>query len=123
MVPPLHPRDQKVFAALTAVALVSMAWWYLARGGLTGGLVDIDRATPLDYAFVVDVNSAGWPELAQLPGIGEVLARRIVETRALNGPFSGADDLLRVPGIGPRKLAQMQRYLAPLPDEAAVVAY
>jgi competence protein ComEA len=71
--------------------------------------------------FVVDVNSAKWPELAQIPGIGETLARRIVETRERNGPFHGVDDLDRVPGVGPKTLERMKPYLRPLPDDAAIV--
>jgi competence protein ComEA len=48
------------------------------------------------------VNRAGAEELRQLPGVGPVLAERIVEWRRENGPFRTAEDLERVPGIGPK---------------------
>jgi competence protein ComEA len=51
---------------------------------------------------LVDVNRAGAEELRQLPGVGPVLAERIVEWRRENGPFRTPEDLERVPGIGPR---------------------
>lgn len=52
----------------------------------------------------MDVNSASASELELLPGIGPKLARRIIDDRTKNGPFTVLDDLLRVRGIGPQKL-------------------
>jgi len=47
-------------------------------------------------------------ELALLPGVGSVLARRIVEERRVRGHFESVEDLLRVRGIGPVKLAAIR---------------
>jgi competence protein ComEA len=52
----------------------------------------------------VDLNSATEDALAELPGIGPVLAERIVEFRALNGPFATVDGLADVAGITPAHL-------------------
>jgi competence protein ComEA len=52
----------------------------------------------------LDLNRAPIHELVRLPGIGEVLARRIVAGR----PYSSVDDLLRVEGIGGGKLAAIR---------------
>ncbi|MFQ5898862.1 MAG: ComEA family DNA-binding protein [Candidatus Methylomirabilia bacterium] len=52
----------------------------------------------------LDLNRASVAELQRLPGIGPILARRIVETRQRDGPFRDAEDLRRVPGIGEKKL-------------------
>ena len=49
----------------------------------------------------VDLNSAGVAELEALPGIGPVLAQRIVDHREQQGPFTAVEDLQEVPGIGP----------------------
>jgi len=49
----------------------------------------------------VDLNHADAGELDQLPGIGPVLAGRIVEHRRISGPYRSAEDLLAVRGIGP----------------------
>lgn len=94
-----------------------MAVWWVAGGGPSGRLINIDRARPLDYQFTVDVNAADWPELIQLPEIGEVLARRIVQHRAANGPFATPEDLLEVRGIGGKTLERIRDYLRPLPGE------
>lgn len=49
----------------------------------------------------VDLNSAGAAELEDLPGVGPVLAQRIIDHRQQHGPFSTVDELQDVPGIGP----------------------
>jgi competence protein ComEA len=54
----------------------------------------------------LDVNAASEQELDSLPGIGPVLARRIVAAR----PFNSADDLRRVRGIGPKKYEKIRRF-------------
>jgi len=118
--PLLRRADQAVIASLTAAAIVGAAVWWVRAGGLRGELVVIDDAAPLDYRFLVDVNEAEWPELAQLPGIGPVLARRIVDSRAADGDYRTVDDLERVNGVGPRRLEEMRRYLLPLPEDAQV---
>ena len=55
----------------------------------------------------VDVNRATEVELRTLPGIGGVLAARIVEARERNGPFASLDDLRRVRGLGRAKLERL----------------
>lgn len=51
----------------------------------------------------VSLNSASPAELDALPGVGPVIAARIVEHR----PYARLDDLMRVPGIGPRMLERL----------------
>jgi competence ComEA-like helix-hairpin-helix protein len=55
----------------------------------------------------LDLNRAELAELEHLPGIGPALAQRILEYRAKNGPLKNVRELLRVPGIGPKKLAEL----------------
>jgi competence ComEA-like helix-hairpin-helix protein len=74
-------------------------------------LIDIEQAPPLDYRFVIDINSADWPEFTVLPGISETYARRIVDVRNANGPFATIDALLSVPGIGPKRLDAIREFL------------
>lgn len=53
----------------------------------------------------VDVNRATAEQLEALPGVGPSTAAAIVAERERNGPFVSFDDLERVRGIGPAKLA------------------
>ena len=96
-----------------------IAAWALQRGHQIG-LIEIDQAKPIEIQYAVDINVATWPELAQLPQIGETLARRIVESRESEGPFRDHEDLLRVRGIGPKTLEGIEPYLLPMPDAEAM---
>ncbi len=60
---------------------------------------------PLLVALPVDVNLAEPRTLATVPGIGDELARAIVEDREARGPFYTLDELARVRGIGPGAVA------------------
>jgi competence protein ComEA len=119
--PLLRRADQAAVATLVLLALAGMAVYWFVHGGHRGELIRIDRAEPLTARYVVDINAAQWPELAELPDIGETLARRIVESRANDGPYGDHSDLLRVNGIGPRTLEKLRPYLLPMPDQQNVV--
>mgnify|MGYP000914538251 FL=1 len=112
-------KDQAAVAALVLLALGATLGWWVRQGGLQGRLLEVERAPALQASFLVDVNAADWPELAQLPGIGEVLARRIVEYRLAHGPYVELRQLLEVRGIGPRMFERMEPHLLPVgPPEA-----
>ena len=59
----------------------------------------------------LNLNTATLEELAQLPGIGEELARRIVEYREGSGPFETLEQLMEVSGIGEGKFAAMEGWI------------
>ena len=89
-------------------------------GWAAGELIEIDRAEPLTARYLVDINKAEWPEFAELPDIGETMARRIVDSRQSQGAFRDHEDLRRVRGIGPRTLEKLKPFLLPLPDQQDV---
>lgn len=59
----------------------------------------------------VNVNTATAAELERLPGVGSVLARRIVEHREAKGLFRRLEDLQEVRGIGPKLFRRLEPYL------------
>lgn len=110
-------RTDQLFVAVlltAATGLMFVHWIRLSDWGRQP--VEVDRLAARAYEYRIDINRATWVEWSQFDGIGETLARRIVEDRDRNGPFSNVDDLLRVRGIGPVKLDAMRRYL--LVDES-----
>jgi competence protein ComEA len=60
----------------------------------------------------VDLNMATTADLDALPGIGPVLAQRIVDYRTQQGPFRSVDELDDVPGIGPAIFGQLVELVA-----------
>ena len=118
--PILRRMDQAAVAVLVLFALVGMGVYWVVQGGPRGELIEIDRADPLTARFLVDINKADWPELAELPEVGETLARRIVDSRVKDGEFRDHDDLRRVRGIGPATLERVRPYLMPMPGQHEV---
>jgi competence protein ComEA len=71
----------------------------------------VPPARAAEAARPLDLDSASVADLDRLPGIGPVLAARIVEHRRLHGRFRPVDELLLVPGIGPRLLERLRPWL------------
>jgi len=67
-----------------------------------GVAVPIDSSRADRMAPTLDLTTATAAELDALPGIGPVLAGRILAERRRMGGFRRVEDLLAVPGIGPR---------------------
>lgn len=67
------------------------------------GLPLPERAVGID--ILVNINLASQSQLEELPGIGEVIARRIIAYRESNGPFMKIEDITKVEGIGEVKFA------------------
>jgi competence protein ComEA len=116
----LRRAEQATVAALTLTAVGLMVAWWVAQGGCTGRLVEIEHTAPQTAKFQIDINKADWPELAALPGIGRTLAERIVDSRQKNGDFVDHNDLRRVRGIGPKTLETIRPYLLPMPGAETV---
>ncbi len=67
--------------------------------------------------FTVDLNHASWQELTIIEGIGEALARKIVEARETSGGFDSLEDVMMVPGIPDRPFHRGRAYLKLSPTQ------
>jgi competence protein ComEA len=59
----------------------------------------------------VNINAAGEKELCKVRGIGPTTAKRIVEYRSSNGPFSKIEDLMKVKSIGKGKFGKIKEQI------------
>lgn len=107
----LRRTDQLFLGFLLVVlAVLLIAFrWKLSGGGHTE--IEILAQQPREYFYAIEINQASWVEWAQLDGIGEKLARRIVEDRQSNGPFQSIDDVARVRGLGPKMIEKLRPFL------------
>ena len=107
----LRRSDQLVLGILlmTLVTLLLIQRWRLSGGGLEE--IEITSQQPREYLYSLDVNSASWVEWAQLDGIGEKLARRIVQNREQGGSFRSIEEVSRVRGIGPKLMDKIRPFL------------
>jgi competence ComEA-like helix-hairpin-helix protein len=80
-----------------------------AEGADAGAADSADRvARQSDRATALDLNAADERALETLPGIGPVLANRIVEHRRINGRYRNVDELRAVRGVGPRLIERLR---------------
>ena len=67
----------------------------------------VTEETEPGVVFPLNINTATIPELDELPGIGPVLAQRIVDYRTTRGGYKAVEELLKVNGIGDAKLMEI----------------
>jgi competence ComEA-like helix-hairpin-helix protein len=67
-----------------------------------------ERAIARGLKGPIDINKASINELVQLPNIGEKLAMAIIEYRETHGGFKTTSELMRIPGIGPKILRDIE---------------
>ncbi len=80
--------------------------------------LDNDNNTPAKQTEVfdetpklIDINLATDQELQQIPGVGEVIAQRIIQDREKNGYYCTVKDIVRVKGIGLKTFEKMQQHI------------
>jgi competence protein ComEA len=79
--------NRKIVVPVLVVVLVG---WVCVMNGIAG------------EAKKININTASVEELTQLKGVGPNHAAKIIAFREKNGPFKKPEDLIQVPGIGPK---------------------
>ena len=107
-------RRRRLGEGLLLAAVLGLAL-LLALGSGLNRLLRVETVAPvhcvdaeaLREAEMVKLNSATVEELMTLPGVGEVLADRIIEYRETYGRFVAAEQLMDVSGIGEQRYADL----------------
>ena len=97
------------FLLIALLALLIAFRWKVSGAGQTE--IEIISQQPREYFYAIEINQASWVEWAQLDGIGEKLAKRIVEDRDQHGPFHSIDEIRRVRGFGPKLIEKLRPFL------------
>ena len=108
-------KTEKILLGITTVflCLLAVLWW---RDGQTPPpaplTVETEIQVPQEEILPdltpLNLNEATAEELMELPGIGPKLADRILDYRAVKGPFTSVEDLLEVSGIGEKTLEEFR---------------
>jgi competence protein ComEA len=111
---PARPPVTPPYAAWPHAAQLAAAFLLGAAAALLSvRLFQGPAGRPLDLVVAppLDLNRAEPGDLLQLPGVGPVLANRIVESRDARGGFRSAEDLRAVPGVGPARLERVRPWV------------
>ncbi len=123
MNPRLSPAQERGLIMLVAIGLVASGLALFLPTIRSRPLTILEPIEPIDITGIrillptfldaeeedkINLNTASAEELTSLPGIGEVLAARIVAYREEHGPFQTLDDLMQVSGIGSKVVEEIR---------------
>lgn len=112
----LAPTDATVAALLLLVLALLALGGPVVQAARSGFAIrdkaDFEGEAPtLATRFRVNPNRADAQRLTTVPGIGDALAKAIVQFREAHGPFRRVEDLKKVPGVGRKRLEEMRPYM------------
>lgn len=110
-------RGSRLLLLFSALLLAGICLWQNAPALIPRHVSASAHVAQSHYIIAEDgvrlnVNLADAGELTELPGIGEVLAQRIIDYREEHGPFASMEELVQVSGVGERTLERLREFAA-----------
>jgi len=97
-------QERKALLILVCIISVGVAFKFIKKK------VRFAQIEQKFFQKCINVNKADFKELVTLPFIGEKIAKEIIKERQKK-PFNSLEDLLRVKGIGNKKLEKIKRFI------------
>ncbi len=69
---------------------------------------EASQGNAAEVVYPININTADQATLQLLPGIGETYAKRIIEYREQNGGFKSVNELMKIRGIGEKRLQRLR---------------
>ena len=119
--------ETRILFFLVISFLIGCGVWAYRRWMEPLPVVEVETSSPPESATVKEVqsfhqsesdtltkvilNTASGIELERLPGVGPVMAKRILEYRDKQGPFQSIEELIHIKGIGQKTIKKIEPYL------------
>ena len=100
----LTPRERKVLIFIGCLIIAGSLLKFRSK-------TVASEQKPVAQEVFININIASEKELEKIPGIGPVMAQRIVQHRFKNGSFRTIEDLKKVKGIGDKKAAVIASHI------------
>lgn len=121
----MNPREKAAVVFLSVAfligSLISVVRHLKMKRQLQTLSVKVELPPDSTKDSLIDINHARLEELDALPGIGPVLAQRIITYREAHGGFKTIAELRNVIGIGPKRFAAVKEFIIckPLPADSS----
>ena len=102
----LTPQERKVLT-LIGILILAGATLKFFNVSFSKPTIESEKLVP----SIININTASQSQLENLPGIGPVMASRIIDYRSQNGEFKTLEDLEKVKGIGTKKAQAIKAYI------------
>ncbi len=85
---------------------------YLDNQGSVTMVEQMPAKSLVSVGAPINVNRATDKDLAEIPGIGPILGKSIIENRLRKGGYTSLDELHSIHGLGPKKISSIAKYVA-----------